>query len=48
MLAGLRTGDTVYIHKLDRLGHLLDIVAELEIWGVGLVSPTDAINATSA
>jgi len=41
LLAGLRTGDTVYIYKLDRLGrslkHLLD-----------LVSLTDAINTTSA
>ncbi len=52
MLAGLRPGDTVYIYKLDRLGrslkHLLDMVAELEFRGVGLVSLTDAINITSA
>ena len=52
MLAGLRPGDTVYIYKLDRLGrslkHLLDMVAELELRGVGLVSLTDAINTTSA
>ena len=52
MLAGLRLGDTVYIYKLDRLGrslkHLLDMVAELEFRGVGLVSLTDAINTTSA
>ena len=52
MLAGLRPGDTVYIYKLDRLGrslkHLLDMVAELEFRGVGLVSLTDAINTTSA
>ena len=48
----LRKGDTVYIYKLDRLGrslkHLLDMVAELEFRGVGLVSLTDAINTTSA
>jgi DNA invertase Pin-like site-specific DNA recombinase len=52
LLASLRKGDTVYIYKLDRLGrslkHLLDIVAELAFWGVGLVSLTDAINTTSA
>jgi DNA invertase Pin-like site-specific DNA recombinase len=52
LLASLRKGDTVYIYKLDRLGrslkHLLDMVAELAFWGVGLVSLTDAINTTSA
>ena len=52
LLASLRPGDTVYIYKLDRLGrslkHLLDMVAELEFRGVGLVSLTDAINTTSA
>ncbi|UOQ75107.1 recombinase family protein (plasmid) [Hymenobacter cellulosilyticus] len=52
LLASLRTGDTVTIYKLDRLGrslkHLLDMVAELEFKGVGLVSLTDAINTTSA
>jgi DNA invertase Pin-like site-specific DNA recombinase len=52
LLASLRQGDTVYIYKLDRLGrslkHLLDMVAELEFRGVGLVSLTDAINTTSA
>ena len=41
-MASLRKGDTVYIYKLDRLGrslkHLLDMVAELEFRGVGLVS----------
>ena len=51
-LAGLRTGDTVYIHKLGRLGrslkYLLDMVAEADFRGVGLVSLTDAINTTSA
>ncbi|RIY05805.1 recombinase family protein [Hymenobacter rubripertinctus] len=52
LLASLRQGDTVYIYKLDRLGrslkHLLDMVAELEFKGVGLVSLTDAINTASA
>ena len=52
LLASLRTGDTVYVYKLDRLGrslkHLLDMVAELEFRDVGLVSLTDAINTTSA
>jgi DNA invertase Pin-like site-specific DNA recombinase len=52
LLASLRPDDTVYIYKLDRLGrslkHLLDMVAELEFRGVGLVSLTDAINTTSA
>lgn len=52
LLASLRKGDTVYSYKLDRLGlslkHLLDVVAELEFRGVGLVSLTDAINTTFA
>jgi len=51
LLALLRPGDTVYIYKLDRLGrslkHLLDMVAEFEFRGVGLVSLTDAINTAS-
>lgn len=51
-MASLRKDDAVYIYKLDRLGrslkHLLDMVAELEFRGVGLVSLTDAINTTSA
>ena len=52
MLAGLRTGDTFYIYQRDRLSHslkhLLDMVAELEFRGLGLVSLTDAINTTLA
>ena len=48
----MRTGDTVYIYKLDRLGrslrHLLKVVGDLQQMGVGLVSLTDAINTTSA
>lgn len=52
LLATLRPGDTVYVYKLDRLGrslkHLLDMVAELDFKGVGLVSLTDSINTSSA
>jgi len=52
LLTQLRTGDTVYIYKLDRLGrslrHLLKVVGDLQQLGVGLVSLTDAINTTSA
>ena len=52
LLTQLRTGDTVYIYKLDRLGrslrHLLKVVGNLQQMGVGLVSLTDAINTTSA
>ncbi len=52
LLKQLRTGDTVYIYKLDRLGrslrHLLTVVGDLQHLGVGLVSLTDAINTTSA
>ena len=48
----MRTGDTVYIYKLDRLGrslkHLLQVVGDFQQLGVGLVSLTDAINTTSA
>jgi len=52
LLSRLRSGDTVYIYKLDRLGrslkHLLHVVGDLQQRGVGLVSLTDAINTTSA
>ena len=52
LLSRLRTGDTVYIYKLDRLGrslrHLLTVVGDLQQLGVGLVSLTDAINTASA
>jgi DNA invertase Pin-like site-specific DNA recombinase len=52
LLLQLRPGDTVYSYKLDRLGrslkHLLDLVADLQRRGVGLVSLTDAINTHSA
>ncbi|WP_460586478.1 recombinase family protein [Hymenobacter arcticus] len=55
LLTQLRTSDTVYIYKLDRLDrlgrslcHLLQVVGDLQQMGVGLVSLTDAINKTSA
>ena len=52
LLSRLRSGDTIYIYKLDRLGrslqHLLQVVGDLQQRGVGLVSLTDAINTTSA
>lgn len=52
LLSRLRSGDTVCIYKLDRLGrslkHLLQVVGDLQQRGVGLVSLTDAINTTSA
>ena len=52
LLKQRRSGDTVYIYKLDRLGrslkHLLQVVGDLQQLGVGLVSHTDAINTTSA
>ena len=48
----MRPGDTVYIYKLDRLGrslkHLLDLLADLQRRGIGLISLTDAINTASA
>ena len=52
LLLQVRPGDTVYIYKLDRLGrslkHLLDLVADLQRRGIGLISLTDAINTHSA
>ncbi|WP_236050312.1 recombinase family protein [Hymenobacter negativus] len=51
-LLQVRPGDTVYIYKLDRLGrsfkHLLDLVADLQHHGIGLISLIDAINTVSA
>ena len=45
-LTQLRTSDTVYIYKLDRLGrllkHLLLVAGDFQRLGVGLVSLTDA------
>ena len=52
LLLQVRPGDTVYIYKLDRLGrslkHLLDLVADLQRRGLGLISLTHAINTASA
>ena len=52
LLAQLRPADTLYIYKLDRLGrslrHLLQVVADLQQRGVGLVSLTDALDTTTA
>lgn len=48
----LRTGDLVYIYKLDRLGrslkHRLQVVGDFQQQGVDLDSLTDAINTTLA
>lgn len=52
LLLQMRPGDTIYIYKLDRLGHslkhLLDLVADLQRRDIGLISLTDAINTHSA
>ncbi|HEY5134647.1 MAG TPA: recombinase family protein [Candidatus Nanopelagicales bacterium] len=51
MLGQLRPGDTVVIWRLDRLGrslrHLIDLVAELELRGVGLRSLTESIDTST-
>jgi len=51
MLDQLRTGDTVIIWKLDRLGrslaHLIKLVSDLEDQGVGLLSLNDPIDTTT-
>jgi len=51
MLDQLRTGDTVVIWKLDRLGrslaHLIKLVSDLEEQGVGLLSLNDPIDTTT-
>lgn len=51
MLDQLRTGDTVIIWKLDRLGrslaHLIKLVSDLEEQGVGLLSLNDPIDTTT-
>lgn len=50
-LKALRTGDTLVVWRLDRLGRnladLVRIVTELEGRGVGLVSLTEQINTAS-
>jgi DNA invertase Pin-like site-specific DNA recombinase len=51
MLGQLRPGDTVVIWRLDRLGrslrHLIDLVAEFELRGVGLRSLTESIDTST-
>jgi len=48
----LREGDVIYIYKLDRLGrslkHLLEMTADFEKRGIGLVSINDHIDTTTA
>tara|TARA_R110002094_G_scaffold199838_1_gene171733 strand:+ start:3170 stop:3730 length:561 start_codon:yes stop_codon:yes gene_type:complete len=50
-LAFLRTGDTLMVWKLDRLGrsmkHLVETVAELGERGVGFKSLTEGVNTTT-
>src|SRR5215207_4277796 len=47
----LRPGDTLVVWKLDRLGrslrHLIDVVGELERWGIGFKSLQEAIDTTT-
>lgn len=51
-LEQLRTGDTLYIWKLDRLGrslkHLVQLIEDLNAKGIGLVSINDPIDTTTA
>ena len=52
MLAQLRAGDVIVIWKLDRLGrslkHLVELVGELLVRKVGLLSLNDPVDTTSA
>ncbi|MFD2937080.1 recombinase family protein [Spirosoma flavum] len=52
LLDHARTGDTVVIWKLDRLGrslaHLVDVVTKLESRGIGLISLNDPVDTTTA
>ncbi len=51
LLAQARPGDSLVVWRLDRLGrslrHLLDVVADLEHRGIGLVSLTEALDTTT-
>lgn len=50
-LGQLRTGDTLMVWKLDRLGrsvkHLIELVSKLEADGVGFRSTTDGIDTST-
>ena len=52
LLQHARTGDTIVIWRLDRLGrsmkHLLELIEDLEHRGVALVSLNEQIDTTSA
>jgi len=52
LMAYVRTGDTVVVWKLDRLGrnlwHILQTVKKLTERGVTLVSVTDGIDSSTA
>lgn len=51
-LSHLRTGDTLVVWKLDRLGrsmkHLVDFVGDLDAKGINFRSLTDGIDTTTA
>lgn len=50
-LSGLKRGDVLVVWKLDRLGrslgHLIEIVAELGVKGIGFQSLSEAIDTTT-
>lgn len=50
-LAGLKTGDTLVVYKLDRLGrslsHLVEIVADLNQKGIQFCSITEGFDTTT-
>lgn len=52
LLDALRTGDTLVVWRLDRLGrslkHLIQTVEDLEAGGVGFQSVTEAIDTTTS
>jgi len=52
MLDNIRTGDTVVVHKLDRLGrtlkHLVHLVSLFDEKGIGFVSLNDPVDTTTA
>jgi len=52
MVSNLRKGDTVVVWKLDRLArslkHLLTLVSDFKIAGIGFLSLQDQINTTTA